>query len=289
VDQLTLGYDIQDLGSVKAEVSQSSSPFRRCSGPEPPQSWVASEVDIYTTSTWRAHALDLILGHCGSKSAAVPPLTQLCLRILAAFQTSEFVEDVVPFLPSHLCRDFIRYTAVHAPLPPSKLYAMYAREGHADGELLIVGPQATLRADFFVQCNSLDTSTSQDLSDWESEKSMPPSLSTFILMSTPMAISIVLSLPPTITHIALLNLPAPIALHRLPGVCPLLEVLDLSYNTWLSSTSRDASKILERVEWGRWQRLRVLGLRNCFMSDEILQKLNKGRWDDVQVVERLNP
>jgi hypothetical protein len=273
-----LGYDVQDPGLVKAE-GQSS---RNCSGPE--------KVDIHTTSTWRAHALDLISGHDGSKLLAVPPLTQLCLRILASFPSSEFVEDVVPFLPSHLCRDLIRYAAIYAPLPPSKLYAMYAHEGHADGELLIVGPQATLRDDFFIRDNnSSDSSISQDLSDWESEKPMPPSLSTFILMSTPMPISIVLSLPPTITHMALLNLPAPIALHRLPGVCPLLEILDLSYNTWLSSTSRDASKILERVEWGRWQCLRVLGLRECFMSDEMLQKLNKGRWDDVQVVERLDP
>jgi Ran GTPase-activating protein (RanGAP) involved in mRNA processing and transport len=87
---------------------------------------------------------------------------------------------------------------------------------------------------------------------------------------------------------ALLNLPTPIALHRLPGVCPLLEVLDLSYNIWLSSTSRNAPKILERVEWCRWNCLRVLGLRDCLISDEMLQKLNKGRWDDVQVVERLN-
>ena len=164
---------------------------------------------------------------------------------------------------------------------------MYAYEGHADGELLIVGPQATLRDDFFIRDsrNKPDNSTSQDSSDWDSEKSTPPPLSTFVLMSTPMATSIVLSLPPTITHMALLNLPAPIALHRLPGVCPLLEVLDLSYNTWLTSTSRDAPKILERVEWGRWKCLRVLGLRECFVSDEMLQKLNKGRWDDVELLK----
>lgn len=191
----------------------------------------------------------------------------------------------MPFLPSHLCRDLIRYAAIHAPLPSSKIHAMYAHEGHAAGELLIVGPQATLRDDFFIRDNASQRNTSQDPLDWDSEKPTPPSLCTFILMSTTMANSVVLSLPPTITHMALLNLPAPIALHRLPGLCPLLEILDLSYNAWLSSTSRDAPKILERVEWGRWNCLRVLGLRECFISDAMLQKLNKGRWDDVQVVE----
>jgi len=246
--------------------------------------------DISTTSAWRARALDLIFGYHRSKSSAVPPLTQLCLRILASFPSSEFAEHVVPFLPSHLCRDLVRYTAIHTPLPPSKLYAIYTHANHADGELLIVGPQTTLADDFFIRGNhSSHSSTSQDLSDWDSEKAMPPSLRTFILVSTPMAVSTILSLPPTITHMALLNLPTPIALHRLPRVCPLLEVLDLSYNTWLSSTSKDASKILKRVDWSRWNCLRVLGLRECLISDEMLQKLNRGRWDDVQVVERPNP
>lgn len=192
----------------------------------------------------------------------------------------------MPSDPCFLPKLRIRRASIHAPFPSSKIYAIYAREGHADGELLIVGPQATLRDDFFIRDNnSSERNISQDSSDWDSEKPIPPSLCTFILMSTSMANSVVLSLPPTITHMALLNLPASIALHRLPGLCPLLEVLDLSYNTWLSFTSRDAPKILERVQWGRWNYLRVLGLRECFISDAILQKLNTGRWDDVQVVE----
>lgn len=275
-------YDDQDPGLLKAEVS----PFKNYSGPEPPKSWtLTTKIDIHTTPTWRAQSLDLIFRDCGARFSVVPPLTQLCLRILSSFPYSEFAEDIVPFLPPHLCRDLIRYTAIHAPLPPSKLYAMYAQDGHADGELLVVGPQATLRDDFFVRDNNSHSSTSQDLLEWDSEKPMPPSLSTFILISTPMTLSIVLSLPPTITHMALLNLPAPIALNRLPAVCPLLELLDLSYNNWLSPTSRDASKILERVEWSRWSCLRVLGLRDCLVSNEMLQRLNKGRWDDVQVVD----
>lgn len=283
VNHFTPGYDVLDPESVTAEVGQSSSPFRNYSGPRPPKSWrLTSKVNVHATSTWRAHALGLILGYRGSNLPAVPPLTQLCLQILASFSSSEFTEGVVPFLPSHLCCDLIRYAAIHAPLPPSKLYPMYSQEGHANGELLIVGPQATLRDDFFIRDNNKsDGSSSQDLSDWDSESPMPPSLCTFILMSAPMSISVVLSLPPTITHMALLNLPAPIALHRLPGICPLLEILDLSYNTWLNSTSRDA---LARVEWSRWNCLRVLGLRECFVTCEMLQKLNKGRWDDVQVV-----
>jgi hypothetical protein len=277
-------YDDQDPGSLKVEVS----PFKNYSGPEPPKSWTLNtkiDSNVHTTPAWRAQALDLILGDRGVRSPMVPPLTQLCLRIISSFPYSEFAEDIVPFLPAHLCRDLIRYTAIHAPLSPSKLYAIYAHDGHADGEFLLVGPQATLRNDFFVQDYNSHKSTSQDLLEWDSEKPMPPSLCTFILMFTPVTLSIVLSLPPTITHIALLDLPAPIALHRLPGVCPLLELLDLSYNNWLSPTSRDASTILERVEWSRWSRLRVLGLRNCLVSNEMLQKLNKGRWDDVRVVD----
>jgi len=248
--------------------------------------------NIQETSEWRAQALDLLFSSTDKsrrpcRELPIPPLTQLCLRILISFSNVELAEDIVPFLPPHLRRDIIRYAAIHAPLPDSKLYALYGHEGHADGDLIVIGPQATLRDDFFIRSSHASPSNNV-MVDWDSEKSTPEPLSTFVLMSTPVAITTILTLPPTITHMALIRLPTPIPLHRLPGICPLVEVLDLSYNTWLSPTSGDAPKRLERVEWNRWNNLRVLGMRECLISDEMLRKLNRGRWDDVEVVRMLN-
>ena len=283
MDISNLTYDVE-LGKV--ENSSFLSAFKNCSGPVPPKSWTltCNLEDIHTTWEWRAQALNLIVGYFESK-LSIPPLTQLCLQILLSFPSAEFAHDIVPFLPPHLRHDLIRYAAIYAPLPDSKLYALCERDGHAGGDLIVVGPQATLRDDYFIR-NGRPSHSNDVTADWDSDKSTPEPLCTLILMSTPVAISTVLTLPPTITHMALINLPTPIALHRLPGICPLLEVLDLSYNIWLGLTSADAPKRLNRVEWNRWNNLRVLGMRECVVSEEMLRKLNQGRWDDVEIVEK---
>jgi len=196
----------------------------------------------------------------------------------------EFIEDVVPHLPAHLRLELIRYTAIHDPLSDDKLYALLGPECHADGELLIVGSFASLsvrQAKTIVAASSREYKPARD---WDVEDGTPHHLQSLIVMSTSLTMSTVLTLPPTITHMALINLENPISPHRLPGLCPLLIALDLSYNSWLTHMSVDTLKSIERIDWNRWTQLRILGWRNGSVPDGMLTRLNKGRWDDVEVV-----
>jgi hypothetical protein len=280
-----------DNDQSKTEKSRQSA-LKSCPGPGPPKSWTLTSKDVVheTARAWRAKALSLIFSHIHpslpiASHHAVPPLTQLCLqRILSLSSGIQFIEDVIPFLPSHLRRDLIHYTAIHSPLSGNILFALYEPEGHADGEVVVVGPDATLRDDYFLRV-APSTVLKRDVDevwDWDSEKSVPEPLCRFILINSRLAVSTLLTLPPTITHLALIDLPTVIPLHRLPGTCPMLVFLDLSYNAWLNDKFKDA---FERVEWNRWNCLRVLGLRECHISNEMRVKVNKGRWDDVEIVQ----
>jgi len=276
--------------------------------------------------TQRVDALSVVLSRLpsGSNSTPIdvssegsspPSLTLLCLRLLlSSYSGPDFAEYIIPYLPPHLRRDLLRYTAVHAPLSNLKLYALCEPEGHADGELIVVGPQATLRADHFRKIMmdgsryihsggqgtasgsddleptsraSTDTDTEEEWDALHEEWSSSTPLQTFILVSCHISTSTLLTLPPTLTNLALVNLPSPVPLHRLPTVCPLLSVLDLSYNKWLVSTEtavRTGSP-LDRIVWGRWNKLRVLALRGCHLSVAMMEKVNQGRWNDVEVIQ----
>jgi hypothetical protein len=109
---------------------------------------------------------------------------------------------------------------------------------------------------------------------------------TFILVSCHISTPTVLTLPSTLTSLALVNLSSPVPLHRLPGICPLLSVLDLSYNSWLVGTGTQANggSPLDRVGWNRWNKLQVLALRGCHLSVTDLEKINRGRWTDVEII-----
>ncbi|KAG6868234.1 hypothetical protein C0993_005934 [Termitomyces sp. T159_Od127] len=238
-------------------------------GPRGPKSWTPAP-----TAAWRAIALSLVV----PAPARMPPLTTLCLRLLAAQPPPEFTHDVLPHLAPHLRRDLVRDAAVHAPLHDAHLWAVCAPAGHAAGELVVVAPQATLRDDYFIRQRA---GRAPD-DDWDTDADAEP-LGTLALVSVRLATSTMLSLPPTLTRLALLDLGAAVPLHRLPSTCPQLVVLDLSYNAWLCAAA-DSERALARVEWGRWHDLRILGLRGCAVSSTILGKLNRGRWDDVEVV-----
>ncbi|TFK42500.1 hypothetical protein BDQ12DRAFT_676315 [Crucibulum laeve] len=257
----------------------------KCSGPGPPKSWTLTTAkDLHDTPEWRSQALLIILSHLEKekKLSRVPSLSLLCLRSFALACTGvEFREDVVPYILPHLRRDLIRYTAVHSPLSNAKLYLLFEPEGHADGEIIIVGPSASLRDDYFLR----EAGHHVQEESWDADTPSPKLLLSFMLVSTRMPASTLLTLPPTLTHLALINLPAPVSLHRLPNICPLLVVLDLSYNQWLTTPSKETLNSLDRVEWTRWSSLCILGFRECFMPDGMLQKMNRGRWDDVQVVQ----
>ncbi|KAF8634085.1 hypothetical protein AX15_001087 [Amanita polypyramis BW_CC] len=232
----------------------------RYAGPKPPKSWRrVSGRETYETPEWRAEALSLVFscitttatttvpdggsrltveGQATSQSR-VPSLALVCLRrLLSLTSSSEFAETVVPYLPPHLRRDLMRDATVHSPLPGSMLFSLCGKEGHVAGELIVVGPAASLPEAYFSRDGSLERGKGQ--SDWDEEGDTTEFLNTFVLMSARLASSTLLRLPATIVNMALVHLPDPISLHRLPIVCPLLETLDLSYNGRMGSLDLSA-------------------------------------------------
>lgn len=274
-------------------------PIRRYSGPAPPRSWTLQNPlqgqNIHGKS-WRAQSLSLIAERVprftahnfadlyNPSSNSVPPLTLLCLRtVFAACSFSEFVEEVLPYIPSHLRRELIRYHAIRAPLSDEHLWALRDGENgwHVDGELLIVGPQSSLSEDFFLQHSHSDP---QDAS-WDAEvEDASRVLQTLILLNTPLFTSTLPSLPQSITHLALIHVPHAVPVHRLTTVLPLIQVIDLSYNDWLAKSEESSALILGRVEWRRWRGLKLLGLRGCCIPDDLGSRVNMGRWDDAAIV-----
>lgn len=314
-------------------------------GPAPPKSWrLTTRKDIRETASWRSEALSPIFNRVQQRDQTsdilspssvaldpqgrsmngpicitprVPSLTLLCLQIvIATCTTSEFRDEVLPYIPSHLKKDLIRFTAIHAPLTGPKLYSLWEPFGHADGEMIVVGPNAILKDDHFIRLHSrlhpedADASAQGDGDrDWDAEEDVDAnvSLTTLILLNTSLSSSTLFSLPPTITHLAFISLSSPVPLHRLPNVCPLLVMLDLSYNSWLGTNSNSgnegqgligqlgepqqlrnpgirATVDLGRVDWHRWNHLKVLGFRGNYVPDGFMNKVNEGRWDDVEVV-----
>ncbi|KII88420.1 hypothetical protein PLICRDRAFT_623556 [Plicaturopsis crispa FD-325 SS-3] len=282
------------------------------SRPEPPKSWtqpshVASkeENDGSHSRTWRAEALSLVFSRPADEAhdtaygsldqeqpqRTIPPLTMMCLRILLSCWTDpEVGEEIVPYIPPHLRRDLLRHTAVNSPLPNSKLYPLCEPDGHANGEFIVIGPYASLRPNHFQATQqprpetlSHDDDGASGDDSWDSYDETPPRpFSVLAIISTQLTVSTFLTFPPTLTHLALVNVPSTVPLHRLPGICPLLIVLDVSHNKWLTAASKGAEKLLA-VDWSRWSRLSVVGLRECEVTSEILAKINKGRWNDIEV------
>ncbi|KAJ7741518.1 hypothetical protein DFH07DRAFT_52812 [Mycena maculata] len=232
--------------------------------------------DLTSTASWRADAVSVILPAVVEDSK-VPLLTLFCLRILITFSDADFWENILPFIPPHLRHDLLRWTAIHRPLTNPQLAALCGSNGHISGELIIVGPTASVREDQFEPLEA------RHPVEWDSDDSLPPPMHTFILVSAHLALSALRSLPATLTRLALVNVTA-VSLHRLPTTCPLLEHLDLSYNTWLVA-EKETRERLGKVQWSRWRHLRELGVRECHIPEDIMAAVNKGRWDDIKVVK----
>ncbi|KAG9226117.1 hypothetical protein CCMSSC00406_0005028 [Pleurotus cornucopiae] len=267
-------------------------------GPTPPRSWVlTSSKDEHDTPEWRSNALSLVMPSAGcALQDGVPPLTLICLRALRSLPTSGFVEEIIPYLPPHLRCQMIRDSAVYSPLSDAQLYPLLESNGCVNGELVVVGPQATMHETHFRDINkpSMDVDEPDEAPAWDSPShdASQETLQMLAIISARLSVSTMLTLPPTLSHLALVHLPSPIPVHRLPLLCPLIVVLDLSYNGWLGYRSSDEGEfhnpegiqMLERVDWKKWQHLKVLGLRGCMRSESILAAVNKGRWDDVETV-----
>ncbi|TEB36401.1 hypothetical protein FA13DRAFT_1254199 [Coprinellus micaceus] len=290
-----------------------------CSGPVPPRSWIQAQLtkqDVYLTVAWRAEALSLLYSQLDVRITEdkILPLSVLCLLpLIAGCTISELRNDVLPFIPQHLRKQAVRYTAVQKPLSGSRLWLLYEEDGHSDGELFVMGPHVTIRDDYFIRLNQgdgnelvseLQDSERKDLGrgsheeckengggegeetdDWEADDSSSKLLTTFAAVSTKLSLSTILTLPPTITHLALVHLSAPIAMHRVPQTCPLLVFLDLSFNEWLGSPTIETEKSLARVDWSRWSQLQTLGWRHYPMPDTLRVSINRGRWDDITIIQ----
>ena len=124
----------------------------------------------------------------------------------------------------------------------------------------------------------------RDWQEQEQEEDERQPLTAIAIVSTALSIPALLALPPSLTRLALVHLSAPVPVHRLPDKCPLLELLDISFNPWLAEPAWGEERALGRVAWGRWAFLKVLGCRDCGITSEELRKVNEGRWEDVTVI-----
>jgi hypothetical protein len=218
----------------------------------------------------------------------VPRLGEFCLRVILRYcgTDANVLKDLVPYLGPHLRKQLMRICAVQCPLPSASLRVLLG-EGHnqVDGELIVVEPISSPRPELFQSERAQAQKDPEGLWDAETHDalgSLP--LTALAIVSTSLPILTLLALPPSVTHLALVHLSAPIPLHRLPDKCPLLEMLDISYNLWLGEPAWGGERALERVVWQRWAYLKVLGCRESGIALEELRKVNEGRWDDVTIV-----
>lgn len=279
-------------------------------GPDPPRSWTTlsspkiKEADLadINSPAWRKHALDLVFSPSnamsvhppgtsaslrGLQTCGFPTLALLSLHVIRMECSGYELAEIRPYIPPHLRRVLMRHSAINCPLSQIELNAICGEEGHADGELIVVGPHATLRNDHFRRIHSSRESVPEECaaeSTWDSlatQGSEPSALFSLTLLSTPLTFALS-DLPPTITCLTLINIPKPVSLQRLPSYCPLVSLLDLSYNTWLVPVSGE--KLLENYPWTKLRYLKVLGLRGCRITSTLLSQVNKGRWDDVDII-----
>lgn len=276
-------------------------------GPDPPRSWTTLTSKIKdsppdtNSPAWREHALDLVFssntsGPAGSvaslrtpRKGEFPTLVLLSLHVIRTECSGLDFAELIPYIPPHLRRALVRHSAINYPLSQVELNAICGDEGHADGELVVVGPHATLRSDYFRRMHSSSERESAhqepEESTWDSlaeQGSEPIVLFSLTLLCTPLTFALS-DLPPTITCLALINIPKPVSLQRLPSYCPLVSLLDLSYNSWLIPIS--GKKLLEEYPWTKLHHLKILGLRGCHVTPMVLSQVNRGRWDDVDVIQ----
>ena len=296
-------------------------------GPSPPKSWratstpsslpllseVKSDVDVANTAAWRARALSPLFSaaitlssECGRHRqifpgpGPIPQLTLLCLQLIRSACPGPDLAEVVPYIPLHLRRVFLRYTAIHAPLSQTELDALCDGTIHVDTELIVVGPGphsilrgSSLRTNDHITDSHRDDPSELDGGPGESWDTAPTqdseslALRSLAVLSSPLSAATMLALPPTITHLALINIPHRISLQRLPTICPLLVFLDLSYNMWLHAFQVTAKGVplLEEIEWTKLRRLEVVGLRECPVTPKVLLELNRGRWEDIKIIQ----
>lgn len=221
------------------------------------------------TLEWRKQALSIV---CGSNDAeGVPPFTLLLLRLLSASYPARLLKDLIPV---HLAHIMLRDAAVHEPMSQRQLNAWYEADGHLSGEVIVVGPAEPNPEWLTHQSINHREELSWDSPDIDTKHLVQ----TWVVVSTSIPIEIFLRLPPTLTYIGLINISNSVPIHKLPKLCPLLVVLDLSYTKSLGTSD------LKGITWSRWANLAVLGLRGYTINQSLLLDINKGRWHDVDII-----
>lgn len=257
-----------------------------------PRSWAVTSAPAkaFEDPEWRETALSLFFGGSAgaNPTAAVPRLGEFCLRVIlrCCGTDADVLKDLVPYLGPHLRKQLMRMCAVQCPLPSASLRVLLGEEhNQVDGELIVVEPTSPLRPELFQPERARDQKDPEGLWDAETHDGLGSQqpLTALAIVSATLPIPTFLALPPSVTHLTLVHLSTPIPLHRLPDKCPLLEMLDISYNLWLGEP-QIGERALERVAWQRLAYLKVLGCRGCGIALEELRKVNEGRWDDVTIV-----
>ncbi|CAK5264616.1 unnamed protein product [Mycena citricolor] len=236
--------------------------------------------DFSATPGQRADALSVVIPEISPSRQRLPSLTTMCIKLLVS--KGGLDEFIVQHIPPHLGREILRWTAVHLPLTTSELKVLCGPPCIADGELIVVGPGADPTAIGLPALQDDAPADEWDADDGEDLSTNPMPLHTFVVLTAPVSLSILQNLPFSLTHIGLINIPNPVPLHRLPAICPSLEVLDLSYNSWLKD-QKGAHDRLGALQWSRWHHLRVIGLRRCWIGD-LSAVVNSQRWDDVTII-----
>jgi hypothetical protein len=260
--------------------------------------------------------LRVLLEHCGYSTVSGADE-------LESESSLSFLEQLVPYLAPHHRKLAVRLCAVHSPLSAAGLRAFWevgeeAGWDQVEGELVVVEPTWSVRPELFFrdQVHNLNRvghaggcgngngneegdrggleSEALGVEEWdvaeygwqeqEQDEDERQPLTAIAIVSTALSIPALLALPPSLTRLALVHLSAPVPVHRLPDKCPLLELLDISFNPWLAEPAWGEERALERVAWSRWAYMKVLGCRDCGITSEELRKVNEGRWEDVTVV-----
>ena len=245
-------------------------------------------------------------------SRTLPTLYQTVLRMLLPPQAPQYpprfdpisLDDLIPLfhcLPTHIRISIARYCAIYRPLEKEVILSLCAdAEGTlgCPGELVVAGDVnvTSLLKDLGVMKEeSQETmSAAEAPAQWDeddrpqihdpwddssSEEPMP--LHTLILLRTPLGRHLIQSLPLSLTHLALLAIPAPHSLtdHTgpssilyLPTLLPSLVLLDVSYNPWARE------RYISKWDLRKWSMMEILGVRGCGFDEDVLDLKCGLRW-----------
>jgi len=234
-------------------------------------------------------------------SGPPPTLYQTILRMILPPQAPQCpptsdpisLDDLIPLfhcLPTHIRISIARYCAIYRPLEKEAILSLCTDEEGAlgcPGELVIAGDvnvTSLLKDLGVVKAESQEiTSTEGAPIDWEEDdrprihdawndpspgEFMP--LHTLVLLRTPLGRNLIRSLPLSLTHVALLAIPAPHGLtdHTglssilyLPNLLPSLVLLDISYNPWARE------RCISKWDLRKWSMMEILGVRGCGLDE----------------------